>query len=315
MNSIDVKFNNLMSFLKSKDENQLFEHILNNYKWLPVEMQRIYKNYFDKFNYWGTIDLENRNYEYFELKAKDIINNLEQIEWLYEKLQDYSSKRLLVAILDNWINYNVDLLKTTIDIENKHYFDLNLIPNCENEVLVDLGAYTGDTVLDFIDTYGKDCYKKIYCYEITSSIFSKLLANTKQYENIVCNLKAVKDKKCKILVDANQNDISSNRTKNCINEDNYIECVCIDDDIKELITMIKMDIEGDEPFAIEGAKEHIKKDCPKLLISVYHNNNHLWQLAKQIDSINNKYHFYLRNYCGKVYPTEIVLIAIPISKS
>ena len=312
MNSIDVKFNNIMQFLRTKNENQLFEHILNNYKWLPVEMQRIYQNYFVKFNYWGTIDLENNNYEYFELKAKDIINNLQDIEWLYNKLQDYSSKRLLVAILDNWINYNVDLLKSTIDVANKHYFDLDLIPNCENEVFVDLGAYTGDTLLDFIDTYGKDCYKKIYCYEITPNIFNYLTYNTKQYDNIDCRLKAVKDKKGKITIETNKNDISSNRTKDCTSNDNFVECVSIDDDIKEPITMIKMDIEGDEPYAIKGAKKHIKNDSPKLLISVYHNNNHLWQLPKLIDSINSNYHFYLRNYCGKVYPTEIVLIAVPI---
>ena len=34
----------------------------------------------------------------------------------------------------------------------------------ENEIIVDLGAYTGDTIIDYLNTYTD--YKKIYCYEI-----------------------------------------------------------------------------------------------------------------------------------------------------
>lgn len=43
--------------------------------------------------------------------------------------------------------------------------------------------------------------------------------------------------------------------------------VSLDEDIKEPITLLKMDIEGSEQKALLGAKEHIINDSHKLLIS------------------------------------------------
>ena len=75
-----------------------------------------------------------------------------------------------------------------------------------------------------------------------------------------------------------------------------------------------MDIEGDVFLALQGTKNHIAKYCPKLLISIYHKNIHLTQLAKLIYSYNNNYKFYLRYHGGNIYPTEIVLFALPKNK-
>ena len=90
-----------------------------------------------------------------------------------------------------------------------------------------------------------------------------------------------------------------------------MEAITIDTDIKEKITMIKMDIEGAEQRALMGAREHIKKDKPTLLISVYHNFEDLYKIPRMIMEMNNNYEFYLR-YNGKgLFPTEITLICIP----
>lgn len=89
-----------------------------------------------------------------------------------------------------------------------------------------------------------------------------------------------------------------------------IESSTLDIDIKEPITLIKMDIEGYEKKALEGAKNHIINDKPKLLISVYHNHEDLWKIPKIIREYNKDYKFYLRCYGTRIFPTEIVLIAI-----
>ena len=89
-----------------------------------------------------------------------------------------------------------------------------------------------------------------------------------------------------------------------------VEVTTLDLDINEPISMIIADIEGFEKKAIEGAKNHIKNDHPKLLISVYHNNEDLWKIPKMIYEINNDYNFYLRYNSSPLYPTEITLIAI-----
>lgn len=74
--------------------------------------------------------------------------------------------------------------------------------------------------------------------------------------------------------------------------------------------MIKMDIEGSEVKAIDGAKNHIIDDHPKLLISVYHNHEDIWKIPRMIEEICSGYTFYLRFYGSNIFPTEIVLIGI-----
>lgn len=68
----------------------------------------------------------------------------------------------------------------------------------------------------------------------------------------------------------------------------------LDQDITEPVTLIKADIEGFEQKALEGAKHHILNDHPKLLFSVYHNNEDLWKIPQRIHQISPEYRFYLR---------------------
>jgi hypothetical protein len=88
----------------------------------------------------------------------------------------------------------------------------------------------------------------------------------------------------------------------------------VDEEIKELLTLIKMDIEGAEQSALLGCKEHILKDYPKLLICVYHNNEDIWKIPKMIYEIRDDYDFYLRSNGDQWGPSEIVLFALPRTK-
>ena len=191
----------------------------------------------------------------------------------------------------------------------KQYFDLDLVPKCENEVFVDIGAYTGDSVLSFISSYGEKAFDKIYCYDITEEIFTEMQKNLQKYHKIEYKNMAVTNFVGEIGVEANNFSSSANTTS--LSSNKVVEATTLDTDIQEKITMIKMDIEGGEVNALLGAKNHIKQDLPKLFISVYHNNTHLFEIPKLIYSVTQDYNFYLRYYGGCVYPTEIVLICLP----
>lgn len=156
--------------------------------------------------------------------------------------------------------------------------------------------------------YGNDCYQKIYCYEITPATFEILKENLKNYKNIDFRLKGVGDKE-EVLSLVNHSKSTSANTVIDSDEKNVI-MTTLDTDIKEKITLIKADIEGFEQKAIEGAKKHISNDHPKLLISVYHNNEDLWKIPKMIYNISDEYNFYLRYNSSPIYPTEITLIAV-----
>lgn len=75
-------------------------------------------------------------------------------------------------------------------------------------------------------------------------------------------------------------------------------------------TFIKMDIEGSELQALQGAKNTIATYLPKLAISIYHKNDDLITIPQYINDISkNKYHFILRHH--SCYANDMVLYAIP----
>ena len=190
-------------------------------------------------------------------------------------------------------------------------FDLDIMPRRTDEVLVDVGAYIGDSCIDYIESYGKESYKKIYCYEISDENIEKMRGNLRNYENICILKKAVSDFNGELHFDNNA-DSSANKTAEKGSE--TVNAVTLDDDLTETISVVKMDIEGGEISALKGMKNHIKKDRPTLLISVYHNNTDLLDIPKLIADYNKDYQYYLRYYGGCYFATEIVLIAIPAKR-
>ena len=305
----DKNFYQLIDSISSLSEENLLFKIKFNYSFLPKNIKTSLENYFDKYKFWGSLHGDNLDYDEIERKAKTIKKHIKDFVWLYEKLEDDSSKFLLHAILNNFINYDFTSLQKTLNQKYHHYFDFDILPKMKEEVFADIGSYTGDTVLDFIKCYGENSYKKIYCYEITTDIIPTLKNNLINYKNIEIKSLAVSNKSKTLYLDENSTSNSANKTKN--KGKIKIEAKSLDEDVKEKISLIKMDIEGDEELALMGAKKHIQNGTPKLLISLYHNNNHYFKLPKLIYSYNKNYKFYLRNYGGNLYPTEIVLFAIP----
>ena len=307
MNIIDKNFNLLVNDIKKSSETEIFFHIKERFLLLNEETRKSCESFFNKFLYWGKLDVLNKEFEFFELKASTLKKHIDDFVWLYSNLCDYQSKTILYGILNNWYNWDFTYLGKSIQNLYDDYFDLDLIPSCEDEVLVDLGAYIGDTALSFINNYGEDSYKKIYCYEINKENFGYLEANMKPYEDIYLRLKGVYDENKEMFLKEN-GELSSSQVSDDGNI--LVNMVCLDDDIKEEITIIKSDIEGSEVKALIGAKGHIINEHPKLLISIYHSNNDVWQIPKMIKEMDDSYRFYLRYHGGSIYPTEITLIAL-----
>ena len=307
MNIIDKKFKELTDDIKDKSEIEIFYHIKERFLLVNEKTRQSCEDFFNKFLYWGKLDIKNKDFEFFELKAKTLKNHIEDFIWLYDNLCDYQSKKVLLGILDNWYNWNFTELASVCQNLYDDYFDLDLIVKCENEVVVDLGAYIGDSTLSFINNYGTDSYNKIYCYEINKENFEYLKTNLKPYEDIDLRLKGVGAENGTMYLKEN-GELSSCQVSD--DGDTPVQMVRLDDDIKEKITIIKSDIEGAEKMALMGAKSHIMNEHPKLLISIYHSNDDVWQIPRMIKEMDENYRFYLRYHGGMIYPTEITLIAI-----
>ena len=74
------------------------------------------------------------------------------------------------------------------------------------------------------------------------------------------------------------------------------------------VTFMKIDIEGGEKAAIEGAAETIRNFRPKLAIAVYHEASDIWAIPKMVLSIDHRYKLYLRHYTESVYETIMFFV-------
>lgn len=309
MNNLDKNFELLYWEIKRKNIGEIYEHVLEHYLKIDEYNRFAIESFLKRFGYWGNLDSGHNDFEELYRRCDSLKNHINDYRWLYEKLSDYRSKNVLLGILYYWYNSDFTVLERARETNYNQYFDLDLIKVSPEEVFVDVGAYTGDTILSYINTFGFDNYKKIYAYEITQDSFTTMCSNLEQYPNIVYGLKAVSDTDKTLYVSSNVTSSSANvaNTSGLI----PVSAVSLDADIDEAITMIKMDIEGAEKEALTGAIKHIQKDSPKLLISVYHNHQDLWKIPRMIDLFNENYDFYLRYFGNQFYPTETCLIAIP----
>jgi FkbM family methyltransferase len=90
-------------------------------------------------------------------------------------------------------------------------------------------------------------------------------------------------------------------------------CKTIDAIARELalerVDYIKMDTEGAEIAALEGAAATIERHRPQLAISIYHERSHYWQIPLMLQPMCRDYRFYVKHYhytCA-----ETLIYAVP----
>ena len=262
--------------------------------------------YWEKYPLWG----KNKD-EVVEHLSAALNNHKAEFRWLFDRLEDDLSRRILTAVVRSWRFYEIEQLGQVVERVYDDYFDRDILRCDENEVVVDLGAYNGDTFHDYIKNYGSMTYRHYYCYEITKESFTALAKATATYPRVVLRRKGAGDGPGMMTLDSGADASANTLAKGEAAAAEMVEVVAVDDDIAEPLTLIKMDIEGAEQSALKGCAHHIQKDRPKLALSVYHNFEDLWKLPRMIDEMTPGYRFYLRYHGGDLWPSEISLLGIP----
>lgn len=313
MNLCDREFNVIRTFVAERTEEELIMFVCENFnswiKDIPKDLSEYILGFYKKFHFWGNFEPEKEDISMIQERAGILKNRWGQIEEFYNSLSDFRSKSVLIMILENWLSFYFGRIEKVKEHNFKSYFDMDLLQVSEEEVFVDLGAWRGDTIDDYINTYGADKYKNIYAYEIVDDNI-ELLKNKCRYDKrVIIRPVGVSDKKGIMYLSDNGTSDAQSLSESGTTE---IQTVTLDEDIQEKITFLKMDIEGAEKSAILGAKNHIKEDHPKLAISIYHSNNDLLDIFNLISEIQPKYKFYLRYNGLPYFPTDYILIGVPV---
>lgn len=225
-------------------------------------------------------------------KIKDIFEHAIEYYEFFEKLCDDKSKILLAHLLMYRLTLNT-FYTLNIPQSDSQYFDSNLIHISEETCFVDAGGYNGDTLKEFLKVSNKK-FKKYYFFEPVDSLRNQAKDKYKD-DRIEFIPYCLWNKDMLVSFEESQYDMTQCHTIEY--EDNNFKKVpakALDSVLeKESVTFIKMDIEGAEMRALQGAVHIIKKSHPILTISAYHEADDLLNISKFISDIGG-YKLYLR---------------------
>ncbi len=211
--------------------------------------------------------------------------NKADFDFVYSRLADDISKKTFENIINYKLSGKIDyLLECEVEADEPYNTFLNL----KHETFLDLGAYNGDTALDFA-AHCPD-YKSIFAVEPDIKTFRKLQANTKPLNNINLINACVSDS-CGYL----PFDMRSGRNSALSPDGTLFESINVDS-LDTNFSYIKMDVEGEEVNAINGARDTILKHKPKMLISAYHRTDDLIKIPQTVLGIRDDYKIYMRHF-------------------
>jgi FkbM family methyltransferase len=227
--------------------------------------------------------------------VEEVKNHIDEYVTVYDMLSDAPSRDALRRIMLSRFFLDAAYFEPIYKLE---YYDWSFLVKRDSAVFVDCGAYNGDSVLSFIEHYGEN-YEKIYAYEPTPDIFEQLEKAVAAYPRIETRSCAVGEREGTVTFNLN---IAQGQTGNFVanghgNGGNItVPVISLDNEIKEPISFIKMDIEGSELDALRGAKCHIVNDKPQIAVSAYHTFKDLRTIPLLIHSYNKNQRFYFRNH-------------------
>lgn len=239
----------------------------------------------------------------YRFTLKDLLKNIGHYDWLYSRLEDETSRLVFANLTAYRVLPLESFLKAAYDGEHPQYFDKGIVSCGAEEVFVDCGGFTGDSAEEFIRQFGE--YRRIYVYEPNGD-------NAETCRKTLSKYRRVTVRPCGVGERPEGLSVSGSGASSTLmgGQEGGIPVVSLDEDIREPITFLKMDVEGFEIPALLGAKRHIREDFPKLAICTYHIVSDMWEIPRLIDALHPGYRFYIRHYD---FPQnwETVLYAIP----
>ena len=202
--------------------------------------------------------------------------------------------------------------------------------------VLDIGAYDGDTLSDFIETFPQNL-REYCCIEANPLNIQKLSKKIEQNKNSSLNIEIIEgavgvDDSSEYITISDMGSVSGivssnslgkwpkwqtlSSTQTSMPRENSKAFKVKVLDIKEIVSskkpnIIKMDIEGCDFNALKEMTSYIVESSPILALSIYHQPKDLWEMPLYIDEVSNgNYEIYIRQEGH--WGLETQLYAIPM---
>lgn len=270
------------SLQKSKED---FDVVISTSHFIEIEKQ-LKESKFSGEIYYLPIEAYYKN----TLYSKGFLEkHKKEFQSVFDLLADDVSRKVFINVIKHNISLDNHYYEEIKDLEIQGYFGTELYSNSDDDIIIDGGAFDGDTYREFLSDSTRK-FKEYIAFEPDENNYKKL--EKIQDKKLKIIKKGLGEKKDMLRFSSGMG-VSSNFSE----EGNLVVEVNAIDNLKlnGKVTFIKMDIEGAEKLALLGAKRVIKCDTPTLAISAYHKKEDMYDLVNTIRDINSNYKIYFRH--------------------
>lgn len=216
---------------------------------------------------------------------------------------DADSRRTLDALMMYRLTWDQAWLDHVRMPEKSIYFAPGLLPIGGDEVLVDGGAYDGDTARAFAERTGGR-YRHIHAFELDPDNAARFAAKSSDMPNVSLHACGLWDGPARVNL---KGEIDLGRRIDASQPGEHRLEALDDLDIGQ-VTLIKLDVEGAEANALRGAGRTIARHRPAMAICAYHKPDDLSVLTRQLMDMPGGYRLKLRHHSPLLFDSVIYAV-------
>lgn len=222
-----------------------------------------------------------------------------ELQRVYNMLADGQSKRVFENVIRYKLSGDLEFLRA-VETPSEEKFDLLNIGI--EETYVDLGAYNGDTLIEFLNETSMQ-FTKLYAMEPDGKNYRKLKRRLYMIGSALLEAYNVgawdEDTTAAFSLRAGRSSRAVPAEGKTANPARFreVKMMKVDTMLRGgAASYIKIDVEGSEENALRGAAETIASFKPKLNIALYHRNEDMFKLPLLVNEMNKKYKLYMRHH-------------------
>lgn len=217
-----------------------------------------------------------------------LTENADKIANAYSLLADDRSRAVFENVLRYRYTGRIDYLLACESSRDEIMSGLSLP---KNPNYLDLGAYDGDTVREFIARYPD--HGEITALEPDPKNFKKMKKDAELVNRGVNMIEAAAWCKSGAL----EFSAEGSRNSHAQSDGSIVRAVSVDELLENRrVDLIKMDVEGAESEVLFGMKNTACKWSPALIVSAYHKTNDLFELIEKVAKLLPERNIYLRHH-------------------
>lgn len=272
----------------------------------PVSVNALLKKsglrYVDYFSFKNNVNFPLKDCAFVPstLFQTDYAQHKEKYDFIYSLLADDVSRESFNRLIQFRLEEDLRVMEYFTFCPQDSYFE-PFVSLSSGDVFVDVGGFDGETTREFI----RHCpdYSRIHIFEPEPQQMLAIKEKLKNVRGMHFHQCGASNKKETLRFTSTGSWSHLDQ-----NGDVEINVDTIDELVDMPVTFIKMDVEGHEYAALEGAREVIRACHPTLAICAYHRVDDFWKLPELVFSFRSDYKLYMRHYTEGVLETVYYFI-------